>query len=257
MNEEEAFSALPSAPPASRSKPRSRLLVVDDEKALRDLHLEVLTCAGYEVIAVADGALAWNAIQTQHFDLMITDNSMPKVSGVELISKVIAANIRMPVIMATGALPEHEFKRFPWLNDMAVLVKPISNSAILSMVEKVLSERIDIPDKKIDPTGLATTQIKRNEERRIDKAEERVDRAKERSDKAEARSDDAVARSDRAEARMETEGILNIDVLRSSEIRYRRLFEAARDGILILNVDNRTNYRRQPVSGRDTWFFQR
>ena len=237
MNEEEAFSALPSAPPASRSKPRSRLLVVDDEKALRNLHLEVLTCAGYEVIAVADGALAWNAIQTQHFDLMITDNSMPKVSGVELISRMIAANIRLPIIMATGALPEHEFKRYPWLKNMALLVKPISNNALLSMVDKVLSERMDVPEKQIDPTGLATTQIKRNEERRIDKAEERVDRAEERSDKAEARSDDAVARSDRAEARMETEGILNIAVLRSSEIRYRRLFEAARDGILILNVE--------------------
>ena len=89
--------------------------MVDDEKAVRNLHLELLTCAGYEVIAVADGDLAWKAIQTQHFDLMITDNSMPKVTGVELVNKVIASNIRLPVIMATGALPEHEFKRFPWL----------------------------------------------------------------------------------------------------------------------------------------------
>jgi CheY-like chemotaxis protein len=39
----------------------------------------VLSSAGYEVIAVADGALAWDAIQIQYFDLMITDNSMPKV----------------------------------------------------------------------------------------------------------------------------------------------------------------------------------
>jgi hypothetical protein len=59
-------------------------------------------------------------------------------SGVELISKVVAANIRLPVIMATGALPIHEFKRHPWLNNIAVLEKPISNSALLSIVEKVL-----------------------------------------------------------------------------------------------------------------------
>jgi hypothetical protein len=32
------------------------------------LHLEVLTGAGYEVMAVVDGALAWDALQTQHFD---------------------------------------------------------------------------------------------------------------------------------------------------------------------------------------------
>ncbi len=237
MKEKKASPEVTSLSPASGSKRKCRILVVDDEKAMRNLHLELLTCAGYEVIAVADGDLAWKAIQTQHFDLMITDNSMPKVSGVELVSKVIASNIRLPVIMATGALPEHEFKRFPWLKDMAVLVKPISNNELLSMVEKILKERMDIPDKDIDPKGLATTGITRNEERRIDKAEERLDRAEERSDKAEARSDEAVARSDRAEARLEAAEIVSIDTLRFSELRYRRLFEAARDGILILNVE--------------------
>ena len=90
---------------------------------------------------------------------------------------------------------------------------------------------------------MATTTIESQpgviskEERRIEKAEERSDRAEERSDKAEARSDEAIARSDRAEARSEAAEILNIDAMRSSEIRYRRLFEAARDGILILNVE--------------------
>ena len=134
MEKKETFSDLPSAPPPSGSKPSYRILVVDDEKAVRNLHLELLTSAGYEAMAAADGALAWDAIQTQHFDLMITDNSMPKVTGVELINKLIDANIRLPVIMATGALPQHEFKRHPWLSDITVLVKPVSNSALLSMV---------------------------------------------------------------------------------------------------------------------------
>ena len=62
--------------------------------------------------------------------------------------------------MATGALPEHEFKRHPWLKDIAVLVKPVSNSAILSMVEKVLNEGKDIPKKNIDSKELASTNFK-------------------------------------------------------------------------------------------------
>jgi PAS domain S-box-containing protein len=234
MKEKETFANLPSAPP----KASYRILVVDDERAIRELHLEVLTGAGYEVMAVVDGALAWDALQTQHFDLMITDNSMPKVTGVELINKLITANIKLPVIMATGALPEHEFKRSPWLRDTTVLVKPVTNSAILSMVEKVLNEGKNIPNNRIDPKELAATKIKGNEERRIEKAEERLDRAEERSDQADARFDEAVARSDRAEARSEAAEILKIDALRSSEIRYRRLFEAARDGILILTLEN-------------------
>jgi PAS domain S-box-containing protein len=231
MKKNETFSELPSAPPLFGSKPSPRILVVDDEKAVRNLHLEVLTGAGYEVMAVTDGALAWGAIQTQHFDLMITDNSMPKVTGVELMNKLNAANIRLPVIMATGALPEHEFKRYPWLNDIAVLVKPFSNSAILSMVEKVLNEGKDIPTKKIDSRELgAATKIESRPPGVVSKEEV--------TDKAEARSDEAAALSDRVEARSEAAKILNINALRSSEIRYRRLFEAARDGILILNVEN-------------------
>ena len=114
MEKKETFTDLPSAPPPCGSKPY-RILLVDDEKAVRDLHLELLTSAGYEVMAAADGALAWDAIQTQHFDLMITDNSMPKVSGVELINKLIDANIRLPIIIATGAAPQHELKRHPRL----------------------------------------------------------------------------------------------------------------------------------------------
>jgi PAS domain S-box-containing protein len=230
VKKKETFSDLPSAPPPSGSKPSYRVLVVDDEKAVRNLHLELLTGAGYEAMAVADGALAWDAIQTQHFDLMITDNSMPKVTGVELVNKLIAAHITLPVIMVTGALPEHEFKRCRWLNDIAVLVKPVSNSAILSIVEKVLNEGKGIPNKKIDPKELVATNIESPPPGVVSKEEG--------TDKAETRSDEAAALSERAEARSEAAKILNIDALRSSEIRYRRLFEAARDGILILNVEN-------------------
>ena len=151
---------------------------------MRNLHLELLTGAGYEAMAVADGALAWDAIQTQHFDLMITDNSMPKVTGVELMNKLIAANIRLPVIMVTGALPQHEFIRNVWLNNIAVLEKPVSNSTLLSTVEKVLNEGKVIPNNKIDPTELAATMIESPPPAIVSKEE--------RTDKAEARSDEAA-----------------------------------------------------------------
>jgi PAS domain S-box-containing protein len=241
MKQKEICSGVPNAPSPGGSKSPYRILVVDDERALRDLHLELLTDAGYEVVAVADGALAWNAIQTQHFDLIVTDNSMPKVSGVELIDKILAANIKLPIIMATGALPQHEFKLHPWLNDIVVLVKPVSNSKILSTVAKLLNKESATGEDGIDLQDNTKTEsqpeVTSREERRAEKAEERSERAEERSDKAEARADEAVARSDRFEARTEAAENLNIGALRSSEIRYRRLFEAARDGILILNVE--------------------
>jgi PAS domain S-box-containing protein len=228
MKEKETFSDSTRAPTPCGSK-SYRILVVDDEKAVRNLYLELLTGAGYEVIGVADVALAWDAIQMQHFDLMITDNSMPKVTGIEGINKLIAANIGLPVIMATGALPQHEFRRNPWLNNIAVLEKPVSNSTLLSTVVKVLNVGKDIPDNKIDPKKLVSTMIESPSPEVLSKEA--------RNDKEEARSDEAGALSERAEVPWEAE-LLNKDALRSSEIRYRRLFEAARDGILILNIKN-------------------
>jgi CheY-like chemotaxis protein len=185
MKENESLSDLPSAPPPSGSKPSYRILIVDDEKAVRNLHLELLTGAGYEAMAVTDGAFAWDAIQTQHFDLMITDNSMPKVTGVELINKLVASNIRLPFIMVTGALAQHELSRSSWVNDSAVLVKPVSNSALLSMVEKVLNKAKDIPNDNIDPKELAATMMESPPPGVVSK-EEGID-------KAEARSEEAAA----------------------------------------------------------------
>jgi CheY-like chemotaxis protein len=177
---------------------------------VRNLYLELLTDAGYEVIAVADAALAWDAIQIQHFDLMITDNSMPKVTGIEGINKLIAANIGLPVIMATGALPQHAFRLNPWLNNIAVLEKPVSNSTLLSTVVQVLNEGKDNPNNKIESKELVATMI--------ESPPPEVVLKEERTDKEEARSDEAAALSERAEARSEAELLLNKDALRSSEI---------------------------------------
>src|ERR1700733_14824819 len=83
----------------------SRILVVDDEPLVRHLTLRVLSDAGYQVDGVAEGAAAWDVLQKKNFDLIITDNNMPKVSGLELIEKVHAAGMALPVIMATAAVP--------------------------------------------------------------------------------------------------------------------------------------------------------
>jgi len=115
-----------------------RILLVEDEPLMRHLSTKMLTDAGYDVEAAEDGAVAWDALQVKSFDLLITDNSMPKVTGIELIEKVRAAGMALPVIMATGVLPKDALARQPWLQPVATLIKPYTLVEFLGTVKTVL-----------------------------------------------------------------------------------------------------------------------
>ena len=129
-----------STPLQSQTNPPDHILVVEDDIFFRRLNTQVLLRSGYEVDAAADGAAAWQALNTDSYDLLITDNNMPKLSGVELLKKLRAARMALPVIMATGTLPEEEFTRHPWLQPAATLLKPYTGEEMLRTVKKVLRE---------------------------------------------------------------------------------------------------------------------
>ena len=137
---------LDSAPFQLEPNPSHHILVVDDEPDIRQLSTEVLTDSGYAVDAAEDGAVAWQALNTDSYDLLITDHNIPKVSGVELLKKMRAARMNLPVIMATGNLPAHEFARKPWLKPDAMLHKPYTVAEMLKTVKKVLREADSIAD---------------------------------------------------------------------------------------------------------------
>ena len=135
-----------SAPPQSQTNPLPRVLVVDDDMSIRQIQALALMRCGYKVDMAADGAAAWEALNTDSYDLMITDNNMPKVSGVELLKKLRAAHMALPVIMATGAIPKEEFTRSPWLQPAATLLKPYTFEEMLRTVKNVLREADGIAD---------------------------------------------------------------------------------------------------------------
>jgi two-component system alkaline phosphatase synthesis response regulator PhoP len=124
--------------------PAHRILVVEDEPMIRHLNAKMLMDAGYQVDTAEDGAVAWDRLQLRSFDLVITDNSMPKVTGLELIEKVRSAGMALPVIMATGALPEESFTLSPWLQPAATVIKPYTCAEFLGAVKNVLCETVPI-----------------------------------------------------------------------------------------------------------------
>ena len=127
-----------SSPVQFQQESNHRILVVEDDGDIRRLNTEVLMHHGYDVDAAEDGAAAWAALQQEAYDLLITDHDMPRVTGVELLKKLHGARMDMPVIMATGAFPESEFTRYPWLQPAATLLKPYTLDELLNTVREVL-----------------------------------------------------------------------------------------------------------------------
>jgi len=125
-------------PLRSQRSPPQRILVVDDEISMLLLSTEVLIQSGYEVDTAEDGAVAWQTLNADRYDLVITDQNMPKVTGVELIKKLRAARMALPVIIATGTLPKEEFARNPWAQPEATLLKPYTIAELLGTVKEVL-----------------------------------------------------------------------------------------------------------------------
>jgi DNA-binding response OmpR family regulator len=131
----------PGAPPLqAQSNPPHQILVVEDDLLIQRLIATTLTHAGYEVDTADDGADAWTALSDGGYDLMITDNAMPRMTGVELMKKLRAARMELPVIMATGVIPQAEFARHPWLTPEATMVKPYTAEEMVRTVKKVLRE---------------------------------------------------------------------------------------------------------------------
>jgi CheY-like chemotaxis protein len=120
-----------------RATPSLRILVVDDELVIRLTVAYQLMRSGHQVDTAEDGKAAWEALQSERYDLLITDHNMPKVSGLELVKKLRAADAALPVILMSGAMPEEELHQHPWLQLAATLPKPFTGDELLGIVERV------------------------------------------------------------------------------------------------------------------------
>src|SRR5690349_19576561 len=81
---------------------RYRILLVDDEPAVREIGTALLESQGYEVLAAADGFEALNALKQSLPDVIISDLRMPNMNGFELLSVVRRRFPHLPVIAISG-----------------------------------------------------------------------------------------------------------------------------------------------------------
>jgi DNA-binding response OmpR family regulator len=118
--------------------PPYRILVVHDDADLRWLNSEGLRQHGYEVGTATDGDAGWLELQTNSYNLLITENDLPGLSGVGLVKKLRSANMPLPVIIGIEAMPPVQSYEYPWLLRAHKLFKPYNIAAMLELVKSVL-----------------------------------------------------------------------------------------------------------------------
>lgn len=116
----------------------ARILVVEDDRAVRSLSVRVLQQAGYRVEEAIDGEFGWDALQSGVFKLVITDYRMPRLNGVDLIARVRASGMPLPAILVSGTLPWNEAAAPPELQPIATLEKPFVVGHLLAKVDECL-----------------------------------------------------------------------------------------------------------------------
>ena len=81
-----------------------KILIIDDQRSIREFIKHSLEEFGYEIITAADGAEGWEMVLEQQPDLVITDLNMPGVYGLELLERIRndARTASLPVLCATG-----------------------------------------------------------------------------------------------------------------------------------------------------------
>lgn len=152
------FDQAARAPAPGRARPLRRILVVDDESYIRQFSTVVLRHSGYAVETAEDGAAAWDALQLNRYDLLVTDNNMCRLTGIGLIRKLHAARMALPVILVSGAMPTDELNRHPWLPIAATLLKPFTTVELLSTVRQILSVADDARAQRYPPATAAVEE---------------------------------------------------------------------------------------------------
>ncbi len=124
------------------SKGMERILIVDDEQMVADLGSRMLTQLGYEVTRETNPVSALETFRRDPdaFDLIITDYTMPHITGTELAGEILKIRPDMPIILCTGYSEKGTEASAGELGIRGYAVKPLDRAQLAQLVRKALDE---------------------------------------------------------------------------------------------------------------------
>lgn len=117
---------------------RARVLVVDDDAAVRDLVAAMLETGGYPVAVASNGREALSMLASDGFEVIITDLVMPEQEGIETIKMIRRDYPTVKVIAMSGAFGGDYLRIAGYLGAHSTIAKPLRIQTVLDTVESVL-----------------------------------------------------------------------------------------------------------------------
>jgi CheY-like chemotaxis protein len=128
------------SPSEGEATARGRVLLVDDEAMVVRVIARLLSRAGFDVTVFTDSREALRAIESdpRAFDVMVTDMTMPGMSGIELARGAAAVGAPMPVVLLSGWIDAEAERAARAAGIARVLSKPIQVATLVDVVIEVL-----------------------------------------------------------------------------------------------------------------------
>jgi len=125
--------------PTPLPRGHEHILVVDDEKVIADLMRQILETLGYRVTTCIDSRLALEQFEANPtgFDLVITDMTMPHLTGAELAQRLLAGRPKLPVILCTGFSEIINEEKARALGIRRLLMKPVLRDELARVLRQV------------------------------------------------------------------------------------------------------------------------
>ncbi len=118
---------------------KGRILWVDDEVDLLRPHTLLLIREGYHVDAVMNGADALELLETENYDLILLDEQMPGLRGLDVLSAIRSAGRDLPIVMVTKSEAEETLHEALGRRADDYIIKPTSPRQVLSVVTRLLA----------------------------------------------------------------------------------------------------------------------
>lgn len=124
----------------------TKILVVDDEKPIRELICEALSMSEFETCEASDGIDALNKTRKMKFDLIILDINLPKIDGLELLEKLRNDGINIPMLLLSARNKRADIATGLKLGADDYMTKPFSIEELVLRVRAILRRTSANPD---------------------------------------------------------------------------------------------------------------